>query len=189
MHFPWLSALCLLALASAETLVLPKGGGIEILLELKQGARSRVKFFFDGELDSGGVVSMQDPSGNILHVFKNDMTGAFQFVPEHTGEYPMVVRNYSSSPMHFTFELPEAHEGPFTPSADIDPSKELEGLLKTIITSQQGLLARQQRHVKIARSIKGWIKKLTVAEVLFCLFVLYYVQNEVFRTFYSKKKV
>jgi emp24/gp25L/p24 family/GOLD len=182
----------LAALVSAlcETVVVSGHSSMDIILELTKGSKARVKFYFDEVTGGEGEMALHSAHGSLIEEFKETSMNAFQFLPQLTGEYPMRVKNLSSHPIRFVFEILETSAGPLAAEhADVEPSEELEYLLRAIITSQQSLLARLKKHIGMSMSTKSWIKKMSVVEVLYCVFVLYYVRNDAKNTFYRKRKV
>ena len=121
--------------------------------------------------------------------FKTETSVGVTFLPTVAGDYYLHVENLSPEAFMFELSLPATNEGPFPSKTELDLGKELETLLRTITNSHKVLLNRQHEHLEQAKATKSWIRKLTVLEVVLCLFALYYVHGEAVKTFYSTRKV
>ncbi|KAH9385237.1 uncharacterized protein NEMAJ01_0133 [Nematocida major] len=160
-------------------------------LRLTEGRSTRLEMNVSGEKIDDGVLYLKNPSKGVIRTFKfeNETEMAMSFIPEKTGDYNLVLENPSKRTILFTVILPETDEGPFASQVETNLGKDLEELLRRIISSHKSLLTRQIEHLEKAKNTKSWIKKLTLFEVGLCLMALYYVHTEAVKTFYSTRKM
>ncbi|KAI5171578.1 hypothetical protein NEFER03_0900 [Nematocida sp. LUAm3] len=158
-------------------------------IDLKEGVNSRINMQIENLLDGLGRVEVKDPNNGLIKSFSKEEVISMAFTPKSSGIHNVSFFNDGKVPVNFTVELPEMNEGPFADSRNSNKVKELDELLRSIIDAQKGLLSRQSKHLEMAKTTKGWIRKLTLLEVIICLLALYYVHGEAVKTFYSTKKI
>lgn len=149
----------------------------------------RINLAVEGDRNPANTIEITDPTGEIVKKFRNEEEISFLLVPKSPGDHTIKLVNHSNETRPFSVELPETSAGPFSSKTEINLGKDLEMLLQNIILSQKSLLARKTQHLEQAKVTKSWIKKLTVIELVLCLYILYYVHGEAVKTFYSKRKV
>lgn len=179
----------LLGMSKAELFTVAEHEVLRVGLQLKQGKNTRMNISVYSSHNITPTVDLIDPTGEKIRTFEKEMNISLVFIPKLTGNYYLHAKNNASDKISLSLDLPETNEGPFADKLDNNKVKELEEQLKYIIDAQKSMLQRQSRHLEIAKSTKGWIRKLTVLEVVLCLFALYYVHSEAVKTFYSTRKI
>ncbi|KAI5192245.1 hypothetical protein NEMIN01_1897 [Nematocida minor] len=158
-------------------------------LILSEGRKTSLEMNLAGEGSDNTTLHIKDPSSGIIRTFKNEKSMTISFLPKTAGEHNIVLLNPTKKDIMFTVVLPEADEGPFASQVEANLGKDLEDVLRRIISAHKALLIRQTEHLEKAKSTKSWIKKLTLFEVCLCLLALYYVHTEAVKTFYSTRKM
>ncbi|KAI5180194.1 hypothetical protein NEOKW01_0523 [Nematocida sp. AWRm80] len=180
--------LLLVGVVMGETFVVSPGETFTLGLKLVEGVTSKINMSSTGT--KGGLIEIKNPEEAVMRRFTNESNISMSFVPEVTGTFWTVVANTDvQAPMVFSIDLPKSNEGPFATQTESNLGKKLEEQLRDIITAHKSLLYRQSIHLQQAKNTKGWIKKLTVLEIVSCVFVLIYVHKEAVKTFYGTRKV
>jgi hypothetical protein len=176
--------------AAAETIKILGGQTLELIQDLALNEKTRFTFNFDDDTDNKASLSIKNPANDEIYTFRHERSGTCHFAARHAGDYSFLASNYNQAPVILTFEFSEkAKDGaPIGADSEVDPVHEFETELKNIITSQQSLLIRLNKRLETNKSIRSGIKKLAIVEVLSCFFVLYYLQSDIFKTFYNKRR-
>ncbi|KAI5186751.1 hypothetical protein NEHOM01_1682 [Nematocida homosporus] len=172
-----------------DSFAIPGKGTFRLGIQLQENVSSRMNMLIAGGRLASTRIELKDPLGKTARSFVNENRIGLVFMPQVTGDYFLEVENNSSEEVNFSLDLPVNSEGPFADKLEPNKVKELDEMLRSIIEAQKNLLVRQNTHLQMAKNTKGWIRKLTILEIVLCLFALYYVHGEAVKTFYSTRKV
>ncbi|KAF7683104.1 hypothetical protein TCON_1683 [Astathelohania contejeani] len=150
----------------------------------------RFKLEYQVESHGNALTELRDPRFRMIGSFKEDYNVMYSEATEE-GPFSVIFYNVSRSDIKVYFVFENVLENTIDPygGSEFEVLENFERALKENINSQSKHISRQEKHNRLAKKSKKWVRTVMIFEAIFSMAMIYFLHKQTIRLFDKKTRV